>query len=79
MKLLETLGYRIPAHSPLNKSLEGANEIDMVYSGLEEYMTKAVSDHWEYSLNNNLNFSDACLVQAITKLNKHYEICGISM
>jgi glutamate dehydrogenase (NAD(P)+) len=61
-KLLETLGYKIPSSSPLNKSLEGANEIDMVYSGLEEYMTKAVKDHWEYAEKHGLNLRDACLV-----------------
>jgi hypothetical protein len=62
---LKTLGYTIPASSPLNKDLEGAREIDLVYSGLEEYMTNAVKDHWEYSIRHNLNLRDACLVQSI--------------
>ena len=61
-KLLETLGYRIPATSPLHKSLEGANEIDIVYSGLEEYMTKAVKEHWEYAEEHKLNFRVSCLI-----------------
>jgi hypothetical protein len=29
------LGYNIPKNSPLRKRLEGAKEIDIVYSGLE--------------------------------------------
>jgi glutamate dehydrogenase (NAD(P)+) len=35
MKLLESMGYRIPANSPHMKNLAGAKEIDIVYSGLE--------------------------------------------
>jgi glutamate dehydrogenase/leucine dehydrogenase len=51
----------------------------MVYSGLEEYMTKAVRDHWEYAEKHNLNLRDACMVQSIAKLHKDYEECGISV
>jgi hypothetical protein len=32
------LGYKIPKNSPLMKKLEGAKEVDIVYSGLEEMM-----------------------------------------
>ena len=79
MKLLEALGYKIPEHSPLNKSLAGAREIDIVYSGLEEIMTSAVTEHWDFAVENNLCFRDACLVKSISKLYKHYEECGISI
>ena len=44
------MGYKIPNHSPLMKDLEGAKEIDIVYSGLEEIMTEAVKEHWEYAI-----------------------------
>ena len=77
LKMLETLGYRFPEHSPHFKSLAGAKEIDIVYSGLEEIMTTAVRQHWKFAVDNNLNFRDACLARAIQKLYKHYEDCGI--
>lgn len=73
------MGYKIPTHSPLMKDLEGAKEIDIVYSGLEEIMTEAVREHWEYAIQNNLNFRDACLVKSIKKLYKHFELAGIGM
>jgi len=30
-------------------NIKGAEEIDIVYSGLEEIMTSAVKENWEYS------------------------------
>lgn len=77
LKMLDSLGYRFPEHSPHFKSLAGAREIDIVYSGLEEIMTTAVKTHWKFANDNNLNFRDACLVRAINKLYKHYEDCGM--
>jgi hypothetical protein len=35
------LGYRFPQNSPLLEALQGAKEIDIVYSGLEEIMVQA--------------------------------------
>jgi glutamate dehydrogenase (NAD(P)+) len=46
LKMLETMGYRFPDSSPHFKTLAGAKEIDIVYSGLEEIMTTAVKNHW---------------------------------
>lgn len=43
------MGYVFPETSPLLKNLQGANEIDIVYSGLEEIMTEAVREHWNYA------------------------------
>lgn len=65
LRMLESLGYRFPVGSPHYKSLAGAKEIDIVYSGLEEIMTTAVKDHWKFAVENNMNFRDACLVRAI--------------
>jgi len=50
------------------KNLEGAREVDIVYSGLEEIMNEATKVHWEYAVENNLNFRDACLGKAIRKI-----------
>lgn len=68
LKILETMGYKIPKTSPHMKNLEGAREIDIVYSGLEEIMNDATKVHWEYAVSNNLNFRDACLGKAISKV-----------
>jgi len=46
LNLLKSLGYAIPAGSPLMKQLSGAKEIDIVYSGLEEIMVNATREHW---------------------------------
>lgn len=35
------LGYRFPDNSPILKNIQGAKEIDIVYSGLEEIMVSA--------------------------------------
>jgi glutamate dehydrogenase (NAD(P)+) len=44
--LLASLGYSIPAESPLMKQIRGAKEIDIVYSGLENIMVEATREHW---------------------------------
>jgi len=59
------------------KQLTGAREIDIVYSGLEEIMNAATKEHWEYAVDNNLNFRDACLGKAITKIHSHFEQSGL--
>lgn len=46
-----------------NVDVKGAEEIDIVYSALDEIMTSAVKDNWEYAIMNDLNFRDACLVR----------------
>ena len=48
------------------------SEIDIVYSALDEIMTSAVRDNWEYAVRNDLNFRDACFVFAIQKIYQHY-------
>lgn len=77
MKILEKMGYRIPKSSPHMKNLAGASEVDIVYSGLEEIMNEATKDHWEYAVENNLNFRDACFGKAIKKIHKHFEQSGL--
>jgi glutamate dehydrogenase (NAD(P)+) len=77
MKILETMGYKIPKSSPHMKQLTGAREIDIVYSGLEEVMNEATKVHWEYAVDNNLNFRDACLGKAIKKVHSHFEQSGL--
>jgi glutamate dehydrogenase (NAD(P)+) len=67
-KLLEALGY-----DPQKVGVdEGADELDIVYSGLEEIMTSAVKENWDYAMANDLCFRDACLGRAITKVYSCY-------
>jgi glutamate dehydrogenase (NAD(P)+) len=39
LRLLHAVGVKVPETSPLARNLEGAKEIDLVHSGLEEIMT----------------------------------------
>jgi len=48
--------------------LKGADEIDIVYSGLEEIMCNAVKENWNLAVKKNLTFRDACFVNAINKV-----------
>jgi len=73
IQLLSMMGY-----TGMDDNIKGADEIDIVYSALDEIMTDAVHQNWQYSLDNDLNFRDACLVNAINKVYNHYKISGIS-
>jgi len=66
-------------YTDLNNQVQGAEEVDIVYSALDEIMSGAVHDNWNYAINNNLNFRDACLVNAMNKVYQHYKECGLSM
>ena len=59
------------------KGLEGGTEIEIVYSSLEEFMSDACMSNWEYAVEKNINFRDACLARAIQKVADHYDQCGI--
>lgn len=60
-------------------NVQGATELDIVYTALDEIMTGAVQENWNYAVEHNLNFRDACLVNAISKLYKHYKEVGITL
>jgi glutamate dehydrogenase (NAD(P)+) len=74
LKLLHLMGY-----NDMDDSVKGADEIDIVYSALDETMTNAVKQNWKFAMDNNLNFRDACLVNAMEKIYNHYKECGVSM
>jgi len=59
--------------------VKGAEEIDIVYSGLEEIMTNAVRTNWDYAIQNNMLFRDACFVNGINKVYQSYKECGITV
>ena len=50
--------------------MEGADELDIVYSGLEEIMTSAVRHNWQIAIDRNLSFRNACFVNAIGKVHQ---------
>ena len=62
-RLLELVGMqdKIPL-------LEGADEVDIVYSGLEEIMTSACRDNWQIAVERNMSFRNACFVSSIEKV-----------
>ena len=72
-KLLEIMGFT-DVHG-----LSGAEEIDIVYSGLEEIMTSAVKENWEFAVKKDFNFRDACLANGINKVYQCYKECGITI
>ena len=73
-KLLEIMGF----HGN-DSEIKGAEEIDIVYSGLEEIMTSACRENWEFAVKKNYSFRDACLVNAISKVYQCYKECGITI
>jgi len=62
----------------MDSKVSGADEIDIVYSALDEIMTEAVKENWAYAVKNDVNFRDACLGNAINKVYQHYKVCGIN-
>jgi len=71
-KLLEIMGYE--TH---DADIQGADEIDIVYSGLEEIMCSAVKENWDFAVKKDLTFRDACLVNSINKVYQSYKETGI--
>jgi glutamate dehydrogenase (NAD(P)+) len=65
LRLLHAVGIKVPETSPLAMNLEGAKEIDLVHSGLEEIMTSAVRKHWKLALFHNVTLRDACYMSVI--------------
>ena len=74
IKLLNLMGY-----TEFNEDVKGADEIDIVYSALDEIMTQACKDNWNFAVEHDLNFRDACLVNAMNKIYNHYKECGLSL
>jgi len=63
-RLLEVMGYEMEA----GEKLEGASEIDIVYSGLDEIMSQACRENWDFAMHKKLTFREACLVNSINKV-----------
>jgi len=53
------------------KAPEGAKELDIVYSGLEEFMSTAVQQVWKFKTANNFILRDACFVLALRRVYEH--------
>ena len=71
-KLLELMGFEHKA-----AELSGADEVDIVYSGLEEIMTSAVRENWQIAVDRNLSYRNACFVNAIGKVHQSLMETGI--
>ena len=57
--------------------VHGADEVDIVYSGLEEIMCHAVQENWDIAVAKNLTFRNACFVNAIGKVHQSMMETGI--
>ena len=79
LNLIKILGYKFPKKSPLLKELEGAREIDLVYSGLEEIMVTATRENWAYAMKKNLSLRDACMANSLKKLSSRFEESGLML
>ena len=78
--MLNAVGIKsIDHNSPLFKNLEGAKEIDLVYTGLEEIMCTAVKKHLEFGQTHGHNLRDACLMSAIQDIYQDYLVNGITI
>ena len=64
-RLLELMGFAEKA-----SEIEGADEVEIVYSGLEEIMCSAVKENWDIAIEKNLTFRNACFVNAIGKVHR---------
>lgn len=73
------MGYKFPENSPIMKHLEGAKEIDIVLSGLEEIMVNATKENWVYAQKRNLTLREACFGNALKKLETHFNESGLMM
>jgi len=71
-RLLEIMGYEKDEDED-----SGSNELDIIYSGLEEIMCSAVKQNWDYAIKKNLSFRNACLVNSINKVYKSYKENGL--
>jgi len=65
-------------YSQFDEDIKGGEEIDIVYSALDDIMSEAVKDNWNFAVENDLCFRDACLVRAIKKVYNHYEVVNIN-
>lgn len=71
------LGYRFPENSPLMQKIRGAEEIDIVRSGLEEIMAQATREHWDYAVKRQVSLREACISRSLEKLETRFEQSGM--
>lgn len=71
-RLLEIMGYEMDG-----EDIEGASEVDIVYSGLDEIMSSACLENWNFAVKKGLTFREACLVNSIHKVYNSYKENGI--
>jgi glutamate dehydrogenase (NAD(P)+) len=62
-----------------NLLLEGAQEKDIVYGGLEEVMSTATNEVLDVASAKNLDLRTAAYVLALTRLNDYYLTRGIDI
>ena len=73
------LGYKFPENSPIMKKIQGATELDIVLSGLEEIMVTSTKENWKYAKKRNLTLREACLGNSLKKLASRFEESGMML
>ena len=71
-RLLDLMGIKYQY-----QDVAGADELDIVYSGLEEIMVSATKENWNLAIEKGISFRDACFVNAIGKVHRSMEECGL--
>ena len=61
--LLQAIGY-----DTKEMNMTGGSELEIVYSALDEIMTTAVKENWDFAMEHDLCFRDACLARAMGKI-----------
>jgi len=81
--LIKVISQKLKLDEKLTKEqeqlLRGPEEIDLVYSGLEEVMCSAVQETKKTAKEKNCTFRIAAYVNAIEKIHKCYADAGITL
>lgn len=58
-------------YEDFDDKIQTAKEIEIIYAALDDIMSEAVATNWEFAVENDYNFRDACLVKSMSKLHHH--------
>lgn len=59
--------------------LRGANDLDLVYSGLDSIMSDALDETIQTAKRENCNLRIAAYLNAIKRIHVHYEMLGFTL
>ena len=77
MRIIEEATGTTFSQDKINATAKGANEIDLVDSGLEETMSTSYKEIYELKNRHNIDLRTAAFVNAINKIGRIYDQMGI--